>query len=124
MFRQNITWKEILKQPTDWYKSPEARKIAATVLLYQHPNGGWEKNLEMTAPPKSPPLETTIDNGATTTQIVFLARVGTPELQAAALKRRAIELFIIQITSSNCLSVFRMQYATRPAACHSGHRSY
>jgi PelA/Pel-15E family pectate lyase len=86
MFRLDISWKTILDQPSEWYKTAEPRKIAANVLLYQHPNGGWEKNLDMIAPPKSPPKETTIDNGATTTQIEFLARIGTPEFQAAALK--------------------------------------
>ncbi|WP_395091964.1 pectate lyase [Armatimonas sp.] len=92
MFRQNVTWKTILAQPTAWYKSPEAQKIAANVLLYQHSNGGWEKNLDMVKPPKTPPKETTIDNGATTTQLTFLARVGTPECRAAALK--AIEYLL------------------------------
>ena len=92
MFRQSVTWKTILAQPTTWYKSPEAQKIAQNVLLYQHPNGGWEKNLDMVQPPKTPPKETTIDNGATTTQLMFLARVGTPECQAAALK--AIEFLL------------------------------
>ena len=86
MFRLDVSWKTILNQPLEWYKTAEAQRIAANVLLYQHPNGGWEKNLDMIAPPKSPPKETTIDNGATTTQITFLVRVGTPEFQAAALK--------------------------------------
>ena len=86
MFHRDVTWKTILAQPTTWYKSPEAQKIAQNVLLYQHANGGWEKNLDMIQSPKTPPKETTIDNGATTTQLMFLARVGTPECQAAALK--------------------------------------
>jgi PelA/Pel-15E family pectate lyase len=86
MFRLEISWKTILDQPLAWYKTAEAQKIAANVMLYQHPNGGWEKNLDMITPPKTPPKETTIDNGATTTQIELLARVGTPESQAAALK--------------------------------------
>ena len=86
MFRQAVTWKTILNQPASWYKTPEAQKIAQNVLLYQHTNGGWEKNLDMLRPPKTPPKETTIDNGATTTQLTFFARVGTPECQASVLK--------------------------------------
>lgn len=84
--RQTVTWKTIQHQPAGWYKTPEAQKIAKNVLLYQHANGGWEKNLDMLLPPKNPPKETTIDNGATTTQLTFLARVDTPECRAAALK--------------------------------------
>jgi PelA/Pel-15E family pectate lyase len=84
--RQTVTWKTILSQPTSWYKTPEAQTISKNVLLYQHANGGWEKNLDMLLPPKTPPKETTIDNGATTTQLAFFARVGTPECRAAALK--------------------------------------
>jgi PelA/Pel-15E family pectate lyase len=83
---QTITWKTILAQPESWYKTGDAQKIAQNVLLYQHANGGWEKNLDMLSPPKTPPKETTIDNGATTTQLTFFARVGTPECRIAALK--------------------------------------
>ena len=86
MFRQKVTWKTILAQPSPWYRSPEAQKIAQTVLLHQHANGGWEKNQDMIQPPATPPKETTIDNGATTTQLTFLVRVGTPPCQAATLK--------------------------------------
>lgn len=86
MFRQKVTWKSVLSQPVPWYKTTEAQRLAQTVLLWQNPNGGWEKNQDMVAPPKTLSSETTIDNGATTTQLVFLARVGTPEAQAGALK--------------------------------------
>jgi PelA/Pel-15E family pectate lyase len=51
--------------------------VANTVLGYQNSNGGWPKNIDMTAapPPNAPTLKSTIDNGATTTQIRLLARV-------------------------------------------------
>jgi PelA/Pel-15E family pectate lyase len=89
-----VTWKTILQQPDVWYKTPEAEQIAHTVILYQFPNGGWEKNIDMLKPPKpkSPSAtlkaipETTIDNGATYTQIRFLARVGNPKCQESALR--------------------------------------
>ena len=77
-------WSECLRQPGEWYGTPEARVIADNVLLYQTVHGGWPKNMDMAAPPSSAEVakfrdrnarETTIDNGATTTQLRFLARV-------------------------------------------------
>jgi len=74
-----ILWKACLSQPPAWYASVEAQRIADTLLLWQHQNGGWTKNEEMTLPPPpgKPNHETTIDNGATHRQLVFLARVST-----------------------------------------------
>ncbi len=83
--------------------SPEAHRIAATILSFQLPNGGWSKNLDMTQPPRLPgqsflpnnlshylgpeDFDTpsnpawnyagTLDNDATTTEIRFLARVAS-----------------------------------------------
>jgi PelA/Pel-15E family pectate lyase len=75
-----VTWDAILQQPDEWYASPEAVQIAENVLLHQTKEGGWPKNREMTQPPPLEPLEPdrtwpTIDNGATYTQIRYLARV-------------------------------------------------
>ena len=74
-----VEWKQVLKQPADWYGGAEAVRIADNVLLYQHDNGGWDKNIDMTrvlsdaerrkvvAQKKSD--GTNIDNGATYTQM-------------------------------------------------------
>jgi PelA/Pel-15E family pectate lyase len=78
--------KEGAREPA-WYASVEARGIAEAVLLYQTPEGGWPKNVDMTHPPSAewraettPDLRAaTIDNGATTSQIVFLARVNAAQ---------------------------------------------
>lgn len=74
-----VRWQNILEQPGGFYGSPQARQIADNVLRYQRPSGGWPKDMDMTAPPDdaSPPdrPDATIDNGATTTQIRFLARI-------------------------------------------------
>src|SRR5690606_37186335 len=69
----------------DWYATSEASAIAANVLQYQTVSGGWPKNRDMTLPPDAAFLDDTkqdrraptIDNDATTTQIRFLAKVGT-----------------------------------------------
>lgn len=82
-----VRWSEVLKQPKDWYAVDEATRIANQVLLYQRDNGGWPKNIDMAAmltqaereklQREKPRIDTTIDNGATTTQLAFLAKVVT-----------------------------------------------
>jgi PelA/Pel-15E family pectate lyase len=89
-----VRWNDVLKQPAEWYASAEARAIAASILQYQDPSGGWTKNTDMTAPPSAEFLALepkhrapTIDNKATTTQLAYLAMVVTatndPALRAA-----------------------------------------
>ena len=80
-----VRWGEINRQPAAWYATGEARAIAASILQYQTPIGGWPKNIDMTAPPsaeflastKSDHRAPTIDNKATTTQLEYLARLLT-----------------------------------------------
>ena len=90
-----IPWSGVLKQDATWYSSAEAHDIAESVMLYQTPSGGWPKNTDMTRPPSADFLArtepdhraATFDNGATTTQLQFLARVQAvrpdPHLQSA-----------------------------------------
>lgn len=40
-------WHDVLDRPASWYGSDEACRIANNVLLYQHENGGWPKNINM-----------------------------------------------------------------------------
>ena len=80
-----ITWNRALDQPPAWYASAEAVRIADNVLLYQHTNGGWEKNIDMArvladsdrARTRDTNLQggTTIDNNGSYTQVRYLARV-------------------------------------------------
>jgi PelA/Pel-15E family pectate lyase len=81
--RAAVRWNDILKQPAEWYGTAEAHAVADRVLQYQTESGGWPKNVDMTQPPSAEFLASTandhraptIDNGATHTQIRFLARV-------------------------------------------------
>jgi PelA/Pel-15E family pectate lyase len=68
-----------------WFASPAAAAMADAVLSYQTPTGGWSKHIDYTAGPRKPGQSffgesaswdyvATIDNGATTTEIQFLAR--------------------------------------------------
>ena len=66
------------------YQPSEVRQIADNILLYQQPNGGWPKNYDMLAiltkeqkdilAEHKDSLHTTFDNGATYTQIEYLAK--------------------------------------------------
>ncbi len=80
-----VSWKSAMRQPKAWYGGPESIRIADNLLLYQHNNGGWEKNIDMATPmsakaralveKQKPEAHTTIDNDATYTQMQYLARI-------------------------------------------------
>jgi PelA/Pel-15E family pectate lyase len=87
---KSVPWSEVLKQQSLWYQTDEAARIADQVVLYQKDSGGWEKNIDMAAMLSQAEKEaliktksageTTIDNGATYTQIAYLAKVITASL--------------------------------------------
>ncbi len=72
-----------LKQPGEWYESTAARAISDSVIQYQSPHGGFPKSTDLAQPPRSasdipPPgrgRANTIDNGATTLPVRFIALV-------------------------------------------------
>ncbi len=80
-----LTWKKAMDQKAPWYGSAEAIRVADNLLVYQHDNGGWKKNIDMAAPLDTAARAkliaekredgTTIDNSATYTQMAYLARV-------------------------------------------------
>lgn len=86
-----ISWRTALRQSADWYATEEAVRVADNVLLYQRDTGGWPKNTEMakvlTAGERAELIEnkdhldSTIDNGATYTQLEYLAKVFTATKQ-------------------------------------------
>jgi PelA/Pel-15E family pectate lyase len=102
----------VLSQRAEWYASDQALQIADNVLAYQHPNGGWGKNVDMARPLTEEQLarvianreetETIIDNGATHTQIRYLARVyeATKHERFAEGARRGIE-FVLEAQYDN-----------------------
>jgi PelA/Pel-15E family pectate lyase len=83
--RYTSLWSDCLSQEAAWYQTSEALHLADNFILYQHTNGGWPKNIDMTLPindktrqqilAEKDNNETTIDNEATTWQLKFLARV-------------------------------------------------
>ena len=87
-----LSFKHIAKaMKTEWYASDDAKVIADTVLKYQFPSGGWAKNQEWQKELKKYEIAermeiwkqlksddgvgSTIDNGATTTEMLFLANM-------------------------------------------------
>lgn len=88
------------KNEPGWYAGDEARRIADNIVSFQTPAGGWGKNQDRTGPVRAPgqmyvivenlpalakgdikggerefAFVGTIDNGATTSEMRFLARV-------------------------------------------------
>jgi PelA/Pel-15E family pectate lyase len=79
-----VKWPDVLKRDAAWYGSEEAGRIAENVLLYQRDTGGWPKNIDMAIVlldadkdallKQKSEVDSTIDNGATYTQLKYLAR--------------------------------------------------
>ena len=84
-----IAWNDAQDKPQEWYATVEALRIADNLLLYQRNSGGWPKNIDMAKPladsdrkallAQKKKIDSTIDNGATFTQLSFLARVYTAQ---------------------------------------------
>lgn len=68
----------VIRQDAGWYATPQARRIADTLILYQSTEGGWPKNTDMMVAPSGPldPVAAnTFDNEGTILPLTFLARV-------------------------------------------------
>lgn len=84
---QTMTWRVAARNTKDsFFKSAEARRIGDQLLLYQRETGGWPKNIDMARPlsesekdsvvhEKARRDDSTTDNGATNTQMCYLARL-------------------------------------------------
>jgi len=81
-------WKHLARSAKDdFFKTDEARTFGDNVLLYQRDAGGWPKNHAMHRPltdaqkdsvrAEKKRIDTTVDNDATTTEMLYLARLWT-----------------------------------------------
>ena len=110
--RGGVRWTNVFGRDDSWYAGEDAVRIADNVLLYQHSNGGWPKNVDMARTLSDAEKErleknrdrseTIIDNGATHTQIRLLAKVygATREERFADGCRRGIE-FVLEAQYEN-----------------------
>jgi pectate lyase len=74
-----------LHHPDSWYKGEQATHIAQAVLSFQSPQGDWPKNIDTATTPytgKPQDLHGTFDNGATTPELRYLARMITSSSEA------------------------------------------
>jgi pectinesterase len=82
----DLAWKTVATQmPDEWYGSADALRVAETVVFCQQDIGGWAKNKPYHHPLSEPEktalvksrseIGATIDNGATVTEMIFLAKV-------------------------------------------------
>ena len=79
-----ISWSRCLSQRPRFYASSQAIRIADNVLLYQRNTGGWKKGIDMARVLSETDKtklrntksrkDSTLDNGATHTQMRYLAR--------------------------------------------------
>ncbi len=74
-----------LKNTAEWFAGAEAQRIADVVISFQTPAGGWGKGIDLRTRPRQPgerfssggsgwSYVGTFDNGATVTELRFLAR--------------------------------------------------
>jgi PelA/Pel-15E family pectate lyase len=96
-----LSWQKVATgMPDDWYGLDESKRVAENVLLYQRNIGGWPKNTPFHKPltddekavilkEKDAP-DAIFDNGATTTEMRFLAKMysktGTESYKEAFVK--------------------------------------
>lgn len=98
-----------------WFATSAAAAIADAILSYQTPTGGWSKHIDYTAGARKPGQSfygetdswdyiATIDNGATTTEIAFLARANKvrPSPQYRAAVERGVEYLVLAQQPTGC----------------------
>lgn len=82
----DLKWPSVATgMPDEWYGSEESVRVAENVLLYQRAIGGWSKNTPFHRPltdsekdrirKQKDTIDAIFDNGATTTEMRFLAKM-------------------------------------------------
>ncbi|QEH31934.1 Pectic acid lyase [Aquisphaera giovannonii] len=89
----SFRWRDYAGRPDSWFAGPEAARKAENILSHQSDRGSWPKNIDTSAAPYDgdrSKIRGTFDNGATTGELRFLARVdratGRPRHRGAFLK--------------------------------------
>lgn len=84
---KKVKWTSMAQKLSDsFFTTAEAARIGDNLIFYQHPSGGWPKNMQLNEELtdgvrrrvdklKAGKRYATIDNRATTTEIIYLARL-------------------------------------------------
>lgn len=128
-------WKTVAtRMPDEWYGSGEARKVADSVLKYQTMIGGWAKNSgfhnggvkqDEWARIQSSGIGATFDNGATITELRFLAKIYSSimdERYKQAFLKGLNYIFISQYDNGGWPQFFPVRKGNSVA--YSGHITY
>ncbi len=92
-YRKEFRFTPSMASPA-WLAGDEGRKVAATVISYQTPSGGWSKHVDLLGRPRKPGESfysenggwhyiATLDNDSTTEEIRFLAAASAATGDAA-----------------------------------------
>lgn len=85
--KKKTNYKAVLKRQDEaFFSTPEARRVGDQLILFQRVTGGWPKNTDMVTPltyeqrkaveaEKGRTDDSTVDNNATTRQMLFLANL-------------------------------------------------
>lgn len=71
------SWQSYAQQPDAWYRGAEGARVVDNVLSHQSLQGSWPKNIDTASKPYEGDrerLQGTFDNGATRSEVRFLAR--------------------------------------------------
>jgi pectinesterase len=92
-------WNQYAEQPDEWYQSPDGLKIIEIVLSWESAAGGWPKNQNTAAKPFTgdrKEIRESFDNGATTSEMRFLARayLATKDPRCKEAVGRALDMIL------------------------------
>lgn len=119
--------RDFLTKPDGWFRSAEAGRVADNVLSWQAASGGWPKNTDTTQPftGERSTLQGTFDNGATTDELRFLARVvGAPVSSTVLSASNAFTRGLTHILAAQYTNGGWPQYAPPPANKYHRHITF
>jgi pectate lyase len=115
----------LLKQPDEWFRSADGRRVTENVLSWQSSAGSWPKNKSTTAAPYTgdvAKVNGTFDNGATTDEIRFLSRAFSATREERC--RRAVTRGLDHILAAQYPTGGWPQYAPPPEKSYHRHITF
>lgn len=119
--------RDFLSRSEEWFASTEAARLGENILSWQSESGGWPKNTDTTKPytGERAKLQGTFDNGATTDELRFLARmIGTPDSSSARSSSNAFTRGLAHILAAQYTNGGWPQYSPPPANKYHRHITF